>query len=590
MDRTQWLSCKDKYGSHSYYHLSVNIMHIDYTQTENSGTLVAWSLSGDHACSGTTADEFITYCKQLIEKYDMTYECDEKKITNTLIIYIDNLKKVTGFFKPYITNKDNSKSIVLIDHIEFRSYLDLNSSLDDEHALDAITDYMNMYFIPEKRWYITMQQRTRYLLKFGLNHKPNARRKKGEEKVRRVTCMPESADDLVNIHLGCFGGLTYCPIPGKYYDYGMLYGDIDSAYIWALLTQKFPSSNPVVVKYPNIDNSKGHFGYYRITYDCKKHIIDRFKQVTCTQDKLGFVVKKADAIPYGKHTINIWLNDVDLESFQHIAKVEKIEPIKIYEFDMDYIPQYIRELLLHLYDEKSNLKPKNKIYKKQYGIDMPEYVAIKAQLNGVYGNLFRRKWAAYTIEDKMRSSLYKKNSAGIPVPKRRDSKSNSLYDEVYVCPYYAGFVTAYVFRQVLRVGLSVEHGTWAYSATDSNICKDTEHNRQIFDKINKQIADTNKALGVPEQLGQYEVTPLRRLKTFKKGQYVYEDNDGEMYIKACGCSVEAGPNYFDADRIPKGTIVYEYDDDGYYTETKSYDDDVVAVTAMVGEYLSSKTR
>lgn len=516
---SEWLGVKDQWARYSWYHKSINLLIIDYSQTHNSGTMTAWHLEGDMSSIGTTPEE-------LIACLDISIPHTDKAVDYIIVVYIDRLEKITAWFAKYITGQFSNKYIN-VGHIQFRSYLDLNSALTNDTALEYIQYCYNNYFIKDKKWYLTMQQRTRFLLK----------------QAPRPLAIPDSSASIPFIRSGFFGGLCYCPTPGAYYK-DCLYADLDSAYIWALLTKQYPVSRPTLVD--KIDNTKSHFGLYKVIYTSKTSIINRFKDIDGHRLKPGINMKCSMA-----------LNDIDISNLQRISECT-LEAIRVWEFETDYISSELREILLYLYTEKCRLKPLNKTYKAQYGRDMPEYKAIKAQLNGVFGNLFPRTWDELNIDGK---------------PIRRDRLAGYLY----VSPYWAGYVTAYVFRLILSTGKAVQD--WYYSDTDSMLCSNSEHNINIINKINDKIAQANAELGLPEHLGQFDIEHLIRLKTFKHKQYLYETKDG-IYIKAAGCEVEQGTDLFDQDSIPRGRMLKRHTDNGYY-ETWINGDSIINIIKQV---------
>lgn len=533
MNRTDWLGVKDKWDGYSWYHRSINLLTIQYTQTKTSGTMTGWILRGPFQSSGTTPTELISVFESIINNVDASYNTD-KKIYNHIIVYIDRLDKIIAWFNDYITDYWSNKTIVLLDHIEFRSYLDLNNALNDDTAMEYLDFCYNNYFVKDHKWYLTMQQRIRYILK----HCPKSK------------AIPYSSAQISLIRYGFYGGLCYCPIPKGYFE-DCLYADLDSAYIWALLTKQYPSSEPKHVT--NIDTTKSHYGVYQLTYTCKSSIINRYKQITDDRKLVPLIG--------GEHiTVMIALNDIDIDNLRRIANIESIRPLNVWEFEVDYISTELRTALLHLYTEKCRLKPINQQYKASNGCDMPEYKAIKAQLNGVFGNLFPHTWDNLVTD------------SGKPI------HGKALADYLYISPYWAGYVTAYVFRLLLSAGLNVDN--WHYSDTDSIICDDTDNSREIFSTINSMIRQSNLDLDLPEHLGQFDIEHVNRLKTYTHKQYLYETNDG-IFVKAAGCSVERGKDYFNYDRIPKGRQVKRHVDNGYYETVTNIDNIADIINTLV---------
>ena len=105
------------------YYKTVFMMKIDFTsdQVARKGYLINWSIEDKYGIllSGSNRESFFNATKDLINMYGLERMTDlsAKKI----VIYIDRLDKIRGFFNDLIT-EDDGIIVTLEDLIEFREY------------------------------------------------------------------------------------------------------------------------------------------------------------------------------------------------------------------------------------------------------------------------------------------------------------------------------------------------------------------------------------------------------------------------------------------------------------------------------------
>ena len=119
---TDFVAVKDKKFKHwSKYYKNIYLLTIDFKSYEDHGELKGWTLSSTlDAYSGTTKEEFFDLLKKIKENLGLkaTGYSDD-----TVLIYVDKVAKVRGFFGEAITKEFGEVSVSLYDVFEVRSYL-----------------------------------------------------------------------------------------------------------------------------------------------------------------------------------------------------------------------------------------------------------------------------------------------------------------------------------------------------------------------------------------------------------------------------------------------------------------------------------
>ena len=495
--KKDFISVKDKkLRNWSYYYKNIFMLTIKFFSYNSAGYMTGWVLESiNEKYDGKTQKEFIELLQKLQNDYNLETRAYNSK--DIILIYIDNIMKIKGFFKDYIT-ESFPLAIQLLEHFEFRSYepwIDIPFVANMQKVVDEV-------FIPDKYFYITPNQRTR------------KRISKACDDNKYLDVSPDNFEDYKDLRKALYGGICYCPYPNLIIDKPMLCLDIKSAYIYALLCKKFPMSKATEVDPKNyeyyLDNPyKTSLGYYTIHYSCASNIVNCFD------------------VPKNEAEVNIWLNSVDLKNFFDMPKmhVHSITCHYLEEYDLDYIPKYLSDILIEEYLKKLEInEDENPIL----------YALQKVILNGIYGNTIKK---ADTKDD---WKLLTKN--------------------VKLAPQWGIWTTSYVKQMILELGTKLTG--WYYTDTDSIYCLDTEENRKIIDIYNVYIHNSVKErfdderlydLGKFEQ--KYEIT---KFKAIKQKEYMFTTKN-KMYVKAAGCNkdeLQIDDSLYDLDQIPVGTRIF----------------------------------
>ena len=520
---TNFISTKNKkLHNWSMYYKTVFMMKIKFVSDKvaRKGYLTDWSIEDKHGelMSGCDRESFFNATKDLINMYGL------ERMTNLsakkIVIYIDRLDKIRGFFNDLIT-EDDGIVVTLEDLIEFREYGQWIKS-DDIKDMQEIVDNI---FIPEKYFYLTPNQRTRKLLLKDAD-------------VDFKELYPDTFNDYKCVRKSLFGGICYCPYPGVIVPHPMICLDIKSAYIFSLLIEPHICSKAVEVdpstwEYYINNPYEQSLGFYTIHYSTSSNII------SCYKDKDGNNLTK------GEHTVEMWLDSVDIEILRTLPyiHVNSVECTYLEQYEMQSVPRYVMDRLVHEYVKKSEISEEETpiLYHLQ-----------KVVLNGIYGNTIKK---VYNEDD---YKLLKKTNA--------------------LAPQWGIWTTSYTKK--LLLGLATKLTGWYYSDTDSIYCLDTHENREIVKAYNDAIAERVKDFCSKygydfEQLhalGSFDLKyEIKKFKALKQKEYLFTTKEDKMIVKAAGCNKDEmvlDDHLYDLETLPVGNRIFpKLENDSYWEKT-----------------------
>lgn len=452
--------CKEVKGG-SYY-LPVGIgLTIDCETIGVRGYLRGWhlALATGERFNGATKEDLLATLKKLWPNFKWHTDSTRDKA----VIFTDNIKKVLGFFYDHITDQFEDYTVTLDDFFDVRPcdrWFDENEALAIAKQAQVIID---TYFVPEKHFYITPQQRNRKHLQAT----------KGEDDTAAKS-YPLRYDKWKVIRKGYFSGLLYIPYcenekdkqPTRPIEEPMLVLDITSSYIFDLLCEKHVISkgtrirNLAMWEYYLTSATKISLGQYEISYATPRTF------VSCYTDIDG---NKLEA---GEHTVKMVLTNIDLQNLLKLGYIKEVKPEWLYEYEAGTLPKYYLDALVDAYIAKATAK------------DEKEKAIRKPILNGFYGDTIRK----YDTEEEFWETRV----------------------DPILSPLWGICTTAYAKKYLLKLALRVDG--WYYSDTDSIICKDTPENRKHLENFNAEIMAMVKVFC--EQNG-YDYEKLKKLGTFK---------------------------------------------------------------------------
>lgn len=497
-----YIFCRErtKHGGAYYYTKGVGLT-IACKYEGIFGKITGWELAiaPSTIYTGTTKEELISTLHEIWP--DLKWHCDKTK--DKIVIYTDNIHKVQGFFEDHKTgvvsdDDDGAFDDFYVELDEFFEIRPCDRWMDEKTALGIATQaqkVIDVFFIPEKYFYITPQQRNRKFLAKAVDDDTAAK------------SYPTSYETYTTLRKGYFSGLLYKPFTSDPITEPMLVLDITSSYIFDLLCCKHVLSSRKrqrdlsMWEYYLSSATKASVGMYDISYCTPR------SYVQCYADVNGVKLEP------GEHKVTMVLTSVDMQNLLNLGYIKEVKPIWLYEYEMGSLPKYFLDALVDSYIAKATAKDK-----KEKDIKKPI-------LNGWYGDTIRK----YDDEESF----------------------NKTRKQPALSPLWGIFTTSYAKKYLLKLALKIEsiNGGWYYSDTDSIICKDTPENRELLEEFNAKIRRIVKRFceekgydfELLKDLGTFKIeAEIQKLKVWACKTYCYKKNDvkkkgdGEVVLKAAG--------------------------------------------------------
>lgn len=523
MKKEGFTNCNCGTRNFNNYMNKVFSLDLKFFSFADAGYVYEWYVYDDEGefVKGKTVDDFVNFLKLLILKYNLEVHSDSCR--DVVIFYIDKPMKIAGFFRDQVTSMFSDMTVTLLNHFEFRSYQSFSKEVDTENVASFMQKIVNDMFIPEKYFYLTPNQRTRKLLAKECHKEKNDIAKK---------LFPDVPMDYSLLREALFGGICFCPYPNAIINNPMLELDIKSAYIYIMLTKKFPIKRIENVDVKNyeyyLNNSyESSLGIYKIKYTTASNIVTCYKYY----DNEG----KAHHLQKGENVeVTLTLNSVDLDIILNLPNVYvlSVECKYLEAYKLDYLPKYVCKKLIEEYIKKSQInEDKN-----------PELYAVqKIVLNGIYGNTIKKIDLDHYYN--------KKNKA-------------------YLAPQWGVWTTSYTKKMLLGLALKLEG--WLYSDTDSIYCFNTPDNcakieaynaqnlRNIYDLSNRYVDNVE----ILRDLGKFEVKHhIKKFKALCQKEYLYTTTEDKIIVKAAGCNKEQmkiDDNLYNLKKLPIGTKIFGF--------------------------------
>lgn len=521
--------CDKKKGNWSNYVDEGWGLILDTFTYDDAGYIKSWTLCSSigEEYNGETIPDLLAILQNIKSSYRLKRETEFTK--DILVIYTDDLNKLYWFLKNYGVENVFSLYFQMFEHIEFREcwYDDLETA----GQIAAWAKFMiDTVFGPDKYFYLTP------------NQIPRKRMKKARNKLKDTTAediYPQSYSLYKSMRKAYFGGILFISNPKFAITEPIIEIDLKSAYIYCLLVLKHCMSKGKLVDKANWEYylsspTKASFGKYKIKYASVR------KTISCYKNADGEKLQPNEDQLY--YEDEFYFTNTDLKIFLENAVVFAVECEYIFEYDLNYLPKYVRDELVYEYSEKERLA-KEKPNSEELRIQ-------KVIVNGEYGDCCR-DWT----EDE-------------------DAFDRDRDDPVMV-PQWGFWTTSYCKNLILELGNQLDG--WFYSATDSIYCRETDENYEKINAYNEKIRKKTKVFcdtfgydyEALKDLGTFVVkTHIKKFKAFGPNTYVYTRNDNTIVIKASGCSKQYRKNlsekekeYFYSDEceyVPVGRLVRHY--------------------------------
>lgn len=480
------------------------------------GVINGWLLHvGDLTYSGWTKEDLINKFKWLISKYNLY-----KKQGNTkrvLCIWTNNIKKIYGFFYKNISENLKGKYIELCEMLEFRDIRVWNDNLGNSFQWNNYIrkELYEKIFIPAKYWYISPNQ----IIRKQIRH---ACPKEHQQFIKDM--FPKTFNEWKYLRKAFFNGLCVSNYSDIIVDEFPILGiDLTSAYIYSLTCRKHVMSKGKIVnpatweQYINTEDL-GSLGEYEITFTNETPLTN------CYKDIYGL------APSYGKQKRTYVMNNIDLKIFMKIVTIHDIKCKSLKEFKLDYLPKYVRDVIMQEYAKKAVLKSGTEERRLQ-----------KVKVCGIYGDTIKR------LDSIQEFYEYRKSTVMIP--------------------HWGIWTTSYTKELLIELANQVED--WLYSDTDSIYCRDSIQNRQLYKQYNEKIRNKvqficnkfNYNFDLIKGLGEFKLeVEAVKFKSIDIKAYMYTTKDGEFITKAAGCDKKyqrLDDSLYEKDYIPLGKVLFQ---------------------------------
>lgn len=357
------------------------------------------------------------------------------------------------------------------------------------------------------------------------------------EKVQNLRMTPELYDWTKKAFRGGF-------VHANTFNSRSLISDVDSwdkisAYIWALDTKKYPSSN--FVKVEDLDSYK--FNYYinnrcclfKMTFyniDIKDDAPDAY--ISYIGDKMyaeGYKPLDNGRIRHAD-LLTIYLTEVDYKIIERIYKWDRKCCDSIYVAFKDYLPKKLIECTLSLYRDKTVLKGSE---------DVMSYQLLKSLLNSVYGMI---------VQDNIGKGIYNYNGKWSHTDNNIEEEINRYNSSKSRFTFYCWglWVTAYCRESLWDAIINMGVEDQIYSDTDSVKCCNGDKHMEYFERYNNSIAEDIKKVCDHYKLDISYFYPMNKYGEVKMlGAWEYEGRYNKF--KTLGAKqymhmeeIEYGPN------------------------------------------------
>lgn len=206
--------------------------------------------------------------------------------------------------------------------------------------------------------------------------------------------------------------------------------------------------------------------------------------------------------------IVVMLTDVDFDIYKDFYSIDKIETLGFYYARKMYLPQFLRDSVIHFYTEKKRLKKVlsefNGTFDEKLDLEK-QYLNVKGQLNSLYGMCVTRlNLNEITYNENGFETIY------------NATDYNDEIKKSFLSPFWGIWVTAYVRRIITKKLIQLGDNA-CYSDTDS--IKLLGNKTKIFDKYNSEITELNKKL-YPENSDIWDMGLFDFEGTYKNAKFL----------------------------------------------------------------------
>ena len=324
--------------------------------------------------------------------------------------------------------------------------------------------------------------------------------------------------------------------------------DITSSYPSVMVAEKYPMESPQHIEITSYEQMKEYIQNYccifTITIDGIKprHYFDFYISASKCEIRGKRILSNGRIV--SAERIQTTITNIDFEIIEYMYEWENIYISDFIYFKRDYLPTPFIESLLHLYQQKTELK----------GVEGKEieYAVIKENQNSFYG---------MTVTSPIKpiiNYIEEWEPAIIPDLETEIQRYNKNYRRFLYYPWGV-FVTAYARRNIW--GAIIECGNdHIYCDTDSEKCINYSTHAEWFTRYNENVLLKHKTAckvhgidislctpknrkGEIKQLGAFEIDGIYdQFKTLGAKRYLYK-TDSKFGITVAGMNKITGLQY-----------------------------------------------
>ena len=501
----------------------------------------------DHFIIQDTTDKKVVKLdelKKFLDEINANFAFDLKidaKVTEKIIIYCWDLadffqmtKRVLSYEKESFFRKVNEPTILCYgNHIEFRGISQFLPDSDEYNSSDILNFLKDVFyeeFITGRSIPLSLPQVVKHQCKLH-------RTKDYRALIPKL--FPKTPDvykfDCKNLFRG---GKTRSFMTEKTYfhDKDIIDFDLDSAYIFAALTQYVPMTEWKKEDVKDFDKLikdhciKALVKFYGLKAKKPGVLYEQLSKCTDYPNTDGLplldkVQLDSDSYIYKAEFIEVYINELDFECYKIHYTWDKMEVLSLESSEKGYIPENIQYVFRKFYLKKEALK---KAGKK----NTTEYKMYKTLLVCIFGILAQR------IPEKLTSyedGKWYEEDIDL-MEKWYDIRSKAVFS-----PYWAIWVTAHVRYILSKVTEFIDYQDYLYSDTDSIWVRDIKYlncfrmwNSIADDTIKQYCEDTKSDYNDFKSLGKFESDYLfsdRMITGFKTlgiKRYVYTYHDYKL--------------------------------------------------------------
>lgn len=380
-----------------------------------------------------------------------------------------------------------------------------------------------------------------------------------------------------------FGGFTYSNV---YYRNNAVQNvtgaDISSSYPAQAILHRFPMGHFESLPVPkSIEDLKSERRYknkallitFKLSPEGKQNALDaKYPGVSflSLQDKNYWTHGKTDRrnlsankLLHAKDEITLTLTDIDFHLFLKFYRYGKIEFLNVLGAEYGLLPDYIIKVITDLYQNKLNLKMRNKeiaLSRPLTAAEEAEYMLAKSMLNRIYG-IF--------VQDPIRTLYQWDSEIGIIKP-FGDQPLTKFEGVLY---QWGVWMVAWSRYEILNIfaAIGIEDDKYKnnilHCDTDSIYFRD--ENSEVVTRYNAYISKNVREACIKRRInphalsgiGELTIEHYHALKTLGLKQYAYIDDAGRFDYHCAGLTrqdyvggINRGMSYFDQFKTPEDKI------------------------------------